>query len=93
MIESVLENARDGTVVFGGHEHHGVDRAQLGLESLHFGRLGLVVILVVERQIADPQFLECEIRWRESDECIGELAIVRILSEASNKVTNLPGHS
>ena len=68
----------------GGHEHHGIHRAQLALEPLHFRRLRLVVVLVVQRQIADAQFLEIEVRRRELDECVCKFSIDGFLAEASD---------
>jgi hypothetical protein len=75
MIERVLEYARNRSVVFGSYEHDGIDGAQLALESLHFGCLGAVVVLVVQRQVADAQFLEIEVGRRELDQRIRELPI------------------
>ena len=93
MVDGVLEHAGNGAVVFGRDEHHGIHRAQLALQPLHFRGLAAIFILVVQRQVADPQFLEVEIRRTEPDERIGKLAVVGILAKAANHVTDLPGHA
>src|SRR5687768_2280967 len=93
MIEGVLEHAGKRAIVFGSHEHHRVDRAKVALESLNLGRLRPIVVLVVQRKVADAQLLEGEVRRREFDQRDREFSIERILPEASDDVTNLPGHS
>jgi hypothetical protein len=81
------------SVVFGSDEDHCVAAAQLTLQTLHFRRLRLVVVLVVERQVADLQFLETEIRRPEFDERRRQSAVERFLAEAADDITDLFDHS
>src|SRR5687767_5409158 len=93
MVQRVLEHTGYRAVVFGGDENHGVHSAQLAFQPLYLGSLGLVVVLVVQRQVADAQLLEGEIGGSEPDQGIGQFAIDGFLAKAADDITDLLGHS
>ena len=71
-------------VVFGRHEQEALRRADPLLHVEHGRRLLRVVVLVVERQLADRHVLEREVRRRELHDRVRQLAIVGVAPKAAD---------
>ena len=61
MVDGVLEDAWDRTVVFGGNEQQTLCCSDLSFQPFDLGRLVGIIILIVEREIADLRMLEREV--------------------------------
>ncbi len=75
MVDCVLEHAGDRTVVFGRNEQKALGSLDFVLQP--FDGLGLVrvVVLVVERQVADLHLLERELRRCQFYNGVCQLAV------------------
>lgn len=89
MIDRVLEHAWQRTVVLGRDERQAPSRRDVGLQPRD-GRAGArVIILVAERQVADPHLVERERRRRQFRHGLSQLAIERIAAKAADHDGNL----
>jgi hypothetical protein len=84
-VQRVLQCGRDGAVVLGGDEEHGVSSFDPLTERSPRCRWVGVVILVVDRKLSDFDDLELEVGRRELPEGVCHLAIDRILAEAADE--------
>ncbi len=89
MVDGVLQHARNGAVVFGRHEQQALRGCHLGLEPQHGRGLLPIVVLVIERQVADADFGEGKIGRRQAGERMGELAVDGVLAQASDEECDL----
>ena len=58
-IKSILQDRRDRTVILGGHEQNSVKAPHLSAEGRVFRRRILIIILVIDGEIADLNQLGC----------------------------------
>ncbi len=89
VIEGVLQHAGDRAVVFRRDEDDAGGGADGRLDAGHRRRLRAVVVLVVERQVADLDALQGDVGRRQLGERSGEGLVVRLLAEASDDDGNL----
>ena len=84
MVDRILENIGNRAVVLGGDEHQPAGRGDASLQPLDRFGLVRVVVLVVERQIADVQLLERKLWRRQLHDGVGELAVERRVAKAAD---------
>ena len=88
-VDGVLQRAGDGPVVLRGHEQHSIRTGNRLLELRRLGRIVVVEVLAVERQVADRDLGELEVLRRQADECPREHAVDRRGGETSDEVADL----
>lgn len=84
VVEGILEDAGDGAVVLGGDEDDALCGGDFGLHAQDAGGLLGVVVLVVEREVADFDDLEGEVGGGQRGEGLGKLAVDGILAQAAD---------
>ena len=84
MVDRVLEHPGDRTVVFGGDEQQAMGSGDFALQPLDGLGRARIVVLVVERQVADLYQLEREVRRRQFFDGVGQLAVERIFAKAAD---------
>src|SRR5689334_3702168 len=89
MVDGILEHAGDRAVVFGGDEEDALGGGDLGLQPGDGGGGVAIVILVVERQIADLEMLEGEIGMRQLGETLGQFTVKRIFAQTADNDADL----
>ena len=89
VVERVLEHTRDRTVIFRGYEKDAVGGPDPAFHPHHRRGRVLVVVLVIQRQVADLYLAEGKFRRRKLHDGIGKFPVERILPEASDDNGNL----
>ena len=75
VVDGILQNAGDGPVVFRRDEQQPPRRRDFLLDALDGLSLICVVVLIVQRQVADLELFERNLRRRQFSYRIGELAV------------------
>jgi len=84
VVDRVLEHPWERTVVFGSDEQQALCGRDFGLQAAD--RIGgtAIVVLVVERQIADLYLGKQEVGWRQPADGGRQAAVVRIAPQAAD---------
>src|SRR5690606_7905099 len=80
------------TVVLGCHEDDAVRCGDFGLEPFYLRRLVSIIILIVERQVADLDRAEREVRRCELRKRVRELAVEAVAAQAADDDSDLLAH-
>nr|WP_291272774.1 hypothetical protein [Geothrix sp.] len=75
MVDGILEDTGDRTVVFRGYEQQALGCGDLGLQAQYQGGLMGIILLAIERQILDLHLLEYEIGRRQFDDGVRSLRL------------------
>jgi hypothetical protein len=75
VVDGVLEDGWDRTVVFGRDEQQTLYCGDLGLQPFDLGRLAGIIVLIVEREVADLRLLEREVGWGKLRDGLASFAL------------------
>jgi hypothetical protein len=83
VVDSVLEHAGDRAVVLRRDEHEALGARDIALQSLYGLCLVLIVVLVVQRKVADTHLDEGKLLRRQLHDGVSQPAVEGILAKAS----------
>jgi hypothetical protein len=89
MVDSVLKDARERTIVFGGDEKQTLRGSDLSFQPFDRERLIGIIILIVEREVADLRMLEREFGRSKLRDRLGEPGVKGIVSQAAHDDCNV----
>ncbi|MCY1540077.1 hypothetical protein D9M68_756910 [compost metagenome] len=90
-VNGVLQPARDRAVVLRGDEQHRIDIGNRCLEGPGDGGKVGVIVIAIERQIAERNLGHDQFLWCEPHQCQGKFAVDRAGGEAADKISDLVG--
>ena len=88
-VDGVLEGARDGAVVFGGHKEDAVSGLDGFLEGAAFRWEVSVIVVAVQREVLDGNLGEFQLLRREFDQGLGQDPVDGAARQAAYEVSDL----
>jgi hypothetical protein len=89
VVDCVLEHTWDRTVIFWRDEQQTLRRGDLHLQPFDLRSLIGIIILIVEREVANLRMLENEVSRSKLRDCPGKLYVKRISAQATDKNRNV----
>ena len=89
MVDGIFEHAGNGAIVFGRKEQNSLCVLDFAFQTFDGSGLILIVILVVERQVADLYLLERELWRRQFRDGASELPVEGIAAQAIALLTRV----